>query len=306
MAVVVRREPASSAQLGNTALITRGRRLSWMAGRQLHSADRRARSDGGFRATASPRLISLSPDPDRDRRPGLTTFPMTCHSGGSVDIYLEPVLPAPRSWSLGSRPRRRRSPVSARSWATRSLRRSRRRSRRFPDADRLIDDRRRRGMAAVAARAAVRGRGDARAARRRSDSGSARPRARLSGRRRQPQALRTNAGDARGARRDAVGTRLDRESGGPRHRRPRTGGSGAQHPGGDRPDAKGGRSAAGRHELATAQRSRRARPRLRHDRDRRRRAHRAEHAGRTYYFCCGGCRERFLAAPDRYGAAAVS
>jgi xanthine dehydrogenase accessory factor len=34
--------------------------------------------------------------------------------------------------------------------------------------------------------------------------------------------------------------------------------------------------------------------------------HRAEHAGRTYYFCCGGCRERFLADPDQYGAIAVS
>lgn len=31
--------------------------------------------------------------------------------------------------------------------------------------------------------------------------------------------------------------------------------------------------------------------------------HSAEHAGRTWYFCCGGCRERFLAAPERYMAA---
>ena len=34
--------------------------------------------------------------------------------------------------------------------------------------------------------------------------------------------------------------------------------------------------------------------------------HSAEHAGRTYYFCCGGCRERFLAAPERYLAALAS
>jgi xanthine dehydrogenase accessory factor len=35
--------------------------------------------------------------------------------------------------------------------------------------------------------------------------------------------------------------------------------------------------------------------------------HTAEYAGRTWYFCCGGCRERFLAAPERWaseGAAA--
>jgi Cu+-exporting ATPase len=28
--------------------------------------------------------------------------------------------------------------------------------------------------------------------------------------------------------------------------------------------------------------------------------HRAEHAGRTYYFCSGGCRTKFLADPERY------
>jgi xanthine dehydrogenase accessory factor len=28
--------------------------------------------------------------------------------------------------------------------------------------------------------------------------------------------------------------------------------------------------------------------------------HTAEHAGRTYYFCCGGCRTRFLAEPERF------
>jgi xanthine dehydrogenase accessory factor len=32
---------------------------------------------------------------------------------------------------------------------------------------------------------------------------------------------------------------------------------------------------------------------------------RAEHEGRTYYFCCGGCRERFVAEPARYLAPAA-
>jgi xanthine dehydrogenase accessory factor len=33
--------------------------------------------------------------------------------------------------------------------------------------------------------------------------------------------------------------------------------------------------------------------------------HTAEFGGRTYYFCCGGCRERFLAEPERYLSAAA-
>src|SRR5215813_15178766 len=53
---------------------------------------------------AAPRLISLSPNPDADRRPGLTAFPMTCHSGGSVEIFIEPVVPAPRLLVFGVSP----------------------------------------------------------------------------------------------------------------------------------------------------------------------------------------------------------
>jgi xanthine dehydrogenase accessory factor len=33
---------------------------------------------------------------------------------------------------------------------------------------------------------------------------------------------------------------------------------------------------------------------------------RAEHAGRTWYFCNARCRERFLAAPERYAGAEAS
>jgi Cu+-exporting ATPase len=31
--------------------------------------------------------------------------------------------------------------------------------------------------------------------------------------------------------------------------------------------------------------------------------HRVEHGGRTFYFCNPRCREKFLAAPDRFLAA---
>jgi xanthine dehydrogenase accessory factor len=57
---------------------------------------RRALADG------QPRLVSLSPEPAP--RPGVTALPMTCHSGGSVDIYLEPVLPVPRLLVFGPSP----------------------------------------------------------------------------------------------------------------------------------------------------------------------------------------------------------
>lgn len=103
LAMVVRRESYSSAQQGDMALITRdGSYHGWLGGNctqpTVKREARRALLDG------RPRLISLSPEPGREQRPGITALPMTCQSGGSVDIYLEPVLPAPRLLLFGLSP----------------------------------------------------------------------------------------------------------------------------------------------------------------------------------------------------------
>ncbi len=103
LAMVVRRESYSSAQQGDMALITRdGSYHGWLGGNctqpTVKREARRALLDG------RPRLISLSAEPAREQRPGITALPMTCQSGGSVDIYLEPVLPAPRLLLFGLSP----------------------------------------------------------------------------------------------------------------------------------------------------------------------------------------------------------
>jgi xanthine dehydrogenase accessory factor len=103
LAVVVRRLPASSAQAGDMALITvAGDFHGWLGGSCTQPTvvreARRALADG------RPRLVSLSPDPEAERRPGVAVFPMTCHSGGSVEIYLDPILPAPRLLVFGVSP----------------------------------------------------------------------------------------------------------------------------------------------------------------------------------------------------------
>ncbi len=102
-AVVVGRRAPSSAQVGDRAVITAdGSFHGWLGGSctrptVLREA-RHALADG------RPRRISLSPDPEAERRPGIDVFPMTCHSGGSVEIYLEPVLPAPHLVVFGASP----------------------------------------------------------------------------------------------------------------------------------------------------------------------------------------------------------
>ncbi len=102
-AVVVGRRAPSSAQVGDRAVVTAdGAFHGWLGGSCTRPTvvreARRALADG------RPRVVSLAPDPEAVRRPGVEVFPMTCHSGGSVEIYLEPVLPAPRLVVFGPSP----------------------------------------------------------------------------------------------------------------------------------------------------------------------------------------------------------
>lgn len=103
IATVVRREAPSSAQPGNTAIITRGGEFhGWLGGSCTRStvvAEANKAMHNGV-----PRLISITPDPEAQVRPGVVTLPMTCHSGGTVDVYLEPMLAAPRLVVYGISP----------------------------------------------------------------------------------------------------------------------------------------------------------------------------------------------------------
>jgi len=103
LATVVRREAPSSARVGDAALVTRdGVFHGWVGGGCTHpTVVREALRTLEERA---PRLVALSPVPSADRRPGVIPLLMSCHSGGSVDIYVEPVLPAPRLVVFGSSP----------------------------------------------------------------------------------------------------------------------------------------------------------------------------------------------------------
>jgi xanthine dehydrogenase accessory factor len=98
---VVRRETPSSAHVGDAALVTRsGAVHGWVGGGCTRSTllreSLRAIADG------EPRLLSLSTEPAAEHRPGLVALPMTCKSGGVVDLYVEPVLPAPRLLLFGT------------------------------------------------------------------------------------------------------------------------------------------------------------------------------------------------------------
>jgi xanthine dehydrogenase accessory factor len=103
LATVVRREAPSSAHVGDTGLVTHdGAFHGWVGGSCAQPTV--VREALAALADHRSRLIALSPAPELDRRPGVVPVALTCHSGGSLDIFIEPVLPAPRLVVFGIAP----------------------------------------------------------------------------------------------------------------------------------------------------------------------------------------------------------
>ena len=105
LATVVRREPPSSARVGDTAVVTPGGEFhGWLGGSCTRPTV--IREALAALADGAPRLIGIVRDADsiHHNRSGLTVFPMACHSGGSVEIYIEPLLPARRLLIFGVSP----------------------------------------------------------------------------------------------------------------------------------------------------------------------------------------------------------
>ncbi len=103
LATVVRRTPPSSARPGFKALVDRDGALhGWLGGSCIEPVVRREAVDALERG--EPALLVFSPDPGREERPGVRAHPMTCHSGGTVEVYLEPELPAPLLHLYGDSP----------------------------------------------------------------------------------------------------------------------------------------------------------------------------------------------------------
>ena len=100
---VVRREPPSSARVGDCALVTEsGEYHGWAGGGCTRETVLREASLAI--ADGEPRFLSLAPDGAAAPRAGMVSIPMTCDSGGTVEIYVEPVLPVARLFLFGASP----------------------------------------------------------------------------------------------------------------------------------------------------------------------------------------------------------
>ena len=103
LATVVRRERPTSGEPGDKAIITSdGEFLGWIGGScaqpTVLQEAKKAISDG------EPRLVVLTPNLDEEPREGVELYRMTCYSGGTMEIYIEPYLPAPQLLVCGASP----------------------------------------------------------------------------------------------------------------------------------------------------------------------------------------------------------
>ena len=101
MATVVRYQAPISSKPGNKAVVLAdGTLWGWIGGGCTHPVvvkeALKALADG------QSRLIRISPSSSPEE--GIIDYTMTCHSGGTVDIFIEPVLPKPQVLILGRSP----------------------------------------------------------------------------------------------------------------------------------------------------------------------------------------------------------
>ena len=102
VATVVRVMPPTSGKPGDKAIIQAdGRLWGWIGGGCAQPVvikeALKALADG------TSRLVRISPSPNPSEE-GTVDYTMTCHSGGALDIYIEPVLPKTHVVILGRSP----------------------------------------------------------------------------------------------------------------------------------------------------------------------------------------------------------
>lgn len=103
LATVVRVGRPASAKPGMKAVVLAdGTLVGWVGGSCAHPTvvkeAMQSLQDG------TPRLIDLSPTDQGEAREGIIHHTMICHSGGSLEIYIEPVLPKPQLLLAGEAP----------------------------------------------------------------------------------------------------------------------------------------------------------------------------------------------------------
>jgi len=103
LATVVAYKSPQSAKPGSKAIIKAdGEMIGWVGGGCVQPIVLREAKNA--LKTGQSKLLTISPDAARDDWQGAESYRMTCEGGGSLEIYLEPVLPKPQLIIIGHSP----------------------------------------------------------------------------------------------------------------------------------------------------------------------------------------------------------
>ncbi len=103
VAIVVKYEPPVSGKPGDKAIIqSDGKVWGWIGGGCVQplviQEALRAIEEG------SPRLVRIAPAAESEPETGIVEYSMSCHGGGALEVYVEPVLPKSRILIFGRSP----------------------------------------------------------------------------------------------------------------------------------------------------------------------------------------------------------
>jgi len=103
LATVVAYKSPQSAKPGAKAIIkSDGTSIGWVGGGCVQPIVLREAKK--VLETGKPKLLSISPESTHEDWKGVESYRMTCEGGGSLEIYLEPVLPKPELLIVGRSP----------------------------------------------------------------------------------------------------------------------------------------------------------------------------------------------------------
>jgi xanthine dehydrogenase accessory factor len=100
LAVVVRREEPSSGKVGDKAVINKfGEIIGWVGGGCVRAIIIKEAEDA--MKTGQARLVRIGKNTGAVNAKGTIEYKMTCQSEGTVEVFIEPVLPAPHLVVVG-------------------------------------------------------------------------------------------------------------------------------------------------------------------------------------------------------------
>lgn len=103
LVTVLRVEPPASARAGDKAVLTRtGELFGWIGGGCAQPVVRKAIDEALDSGT--PMTIRITPSAEETSLEGIRQVPMACHSGGSVELFIEPHQPAVPLYVVGQAP----------------------------------------------------------------------------------------------------------------------------------------------------------------------------------------------------------